>query len=123
MAPNPHTLHHPISHADMREALDNAAANKRVVAGGHWLYSGAHDSEGYPVVRIGSRTDGTRRMVNLFDVACDFYKGASPGTQWDHTCHMEGCWNPQHARAVTQKVNLANRVGYKTKLRGKGIRT
>lgn len=97
-----------------RSDVDNVLAHVRK-QGGHWIYGGASDKDGYGVVRTGSRTDGTRRMQPAAVVVYEHYHGPVPaGYEVDHECHVRGCVAPKHLRAVPKSVNLANRQRYAT---------
>lgn len=95
-----------------RSDIDNVLA-RVTKRGGHWIYGGAKDKDGYGTTRTGSRKDGTRKMRAAHIVVYEHYKGRVPaGTTVDHTCHVRGCVNPAHLKAATETQQLNNRQGY-----------
>lgn len=74
------------------------------VDNGCWLWSGGHTSGGYPVFRIGSLKDGTRRQIGAHVFACVLRHGPMPaGHDAHHTCRNKGCVNPDHLVPVNQR--------------------
>ncbi len=77
-----------------RERFDTKVVRQE---SGCWTWSGGHTKSGYPVFRIGSTKDGSRRQVGAHVYACELRHGAMPaGHQAHHLCHNRGCVNPEH---------------------------
>lgn len=75
-----------------------------------WL--GFKDKNGYGYFRIGSLTDGSRRVVLAHRFAYELTKGPIPeGLQLDHLCRNPPCVNPGHLEAVTVRENLYRGIG------------
>jgi hypothetical protein len=73
---------------------------------GCWIWTGALSHNGYGTLQIGSRSDGTRRMVRAHRLAYELFVGPIPeGHEIDHHCSVRRCCNPSHLEAVTQSVN------------------
>ena len=77
-----------------------------------WLWLGSSDSLGYGGLRVGSRTDGTRRMVAAYRLSYEHFIGQIPeGLSLDHLCRNPSCVNPEHLEAVTHRENVLRGVG------------
>ena len=83
-----------------------------------WIWTVGLDVGGYGQVKIGSRTDGTRRNVAAHRVAYELLIGPiSDGLTLDHLCHdpdacrldkecpHRRCVNPAHLEPVTKGEN------------------
>jgi len=88
-------------------ALARVAGKYIVDAAGCWNWTGKLDEDGYPKrIRVGSRTEGTRRQVRVHRWLC-----IETGMQIDddlvpdHLCRNRRCINPAHAEPVTRLVN------------------
>lgn len=69
---------------------------------GCWLWTGAHNDQGY-----GQLWFGARRMVYAHRWAYERYVGPIPeGYDIDHLCKNSGCCNPAHLEAVTHRENI-----------------
>jgi hypothetical protein len=80
---------------------------KIVVAdSGCLIWMGAHDREGYAVVRMGSRR--TRRFLRpLHAVLYEAFFGSIPlGLVPDHTCRVRDCVNVLHLEPMTSGENV-----------------
>lgn len=78
-----------------------------------WIYTGARSRYGYGKVWVGSKADGTNRMVSVHIVVWENTHGRVPeGMELDHLCRQPPCHNPDHLEPVTHRENL---------LRGEGI--
>lgn len=99
---------------------------------GCWLYRGAHSQSGYrgvfyPCVRLGSRSDGTRRVWRLNRLMAMLYHGPAdlpqrteePFLGWlerlrvyyqgmdaSHGCDHAGCINPEHLSFAGHRANV-----------------
>lgn len=77
-----------------------------VVANGCWEWQLFKDEDGYGYMKLGSRTDGTRRQERAHRFAYECFVAAIPaGLQIDHLCRNRSCVNPEHMEPVTQLVN------------------
>lgn len=64
------------------------------------------DKDGYGQFKIGSRKDGSRRMVRAHRWAYEQFVCDIPdGLQIDHLCRNRRCVNPEHLEPVTGLVN------------------
>jgi hypothetical protein len=74
---------------------------------GCWCWLGALDSDGYAAqMKIGSRTDGSRRQVKPHRWIYEQERGKiGEGLVIDHLCRNRRCVNPEHMEAVTPLVN------------------
>ena len=84
-----------------------------------WLWMGAHNTNGYGSLIIGSRTDGTRKVVGAPRFAYETLVGPIPeGLEPDHLCRNPGCVNPSHLELVTHHTNvLRGSAGVRQKLK------
>jgi hypothetical protein len=85
-------------------------ANKTVIDGDCWRFTGAHNADGYGLVMTGSRIDGSRRVRNVHQVAYEELVGPVPdGLELDHVytrgCRFRDCWRPEHLEPVTHWEN------------------
>lgn len=78
-----------------------------VMPNGCWEWRGTHDKDGYGHFRIGSRTNGSLRMVLAHRFAYETLVGPIPeGLQLDHLCRNTPCVNPLHLEVVTLQENI-----------------
>lgn len=78
----------------------------RLDLGPCWLWTGTDNGDGYGVMRVGSRNDGTRRQVKAHRLAYELLVGPIPqGMQPDHLCRNRACVNPTHIEPVTSGEN------------------
>lgn len=85
-------------------------AKYRIVCGpGCWDWIARLDRDGYGArVKVGSRTDGTRREVRPHRWFYEHVVGPIPaGLVPDHLCRNRKCVNPGHMEPVTPLVNHA----------------
>lgn len=67
---------------------------------GCWIWTGAHNSKGYPQIRMRSRTRYTHRVIY------EFFNGIiPPGQQVHHRCMNPSCVNPAHLESMTADRN------------------
>lgn len=75
-----------------------------------WIWMGSVRGRGehkYGSIRIGSRQDGTRKLVSTHTVMWEWVNGPIPdGLEIDHLCQVKLCCNPRHLEAVTHLENL-----------------
>ena len=68
------------------------------------LWTGGTTVNDYPVMRVGSKSDGTRCMAMVYRLFYERFKGLIPtGYTIDHLCRVHRCVNPEHLEAVTNK--------------------
>ncbi len=73
---------------------------------GCWEWQGSLTRKGYGQFHVGSRRDGSRRMVRAHIFAYETEIGIIPeGLQLDHLCRNHACVNPAHLEPVTGSVN------------------
>ena len=69
-------------------------------------WTGNVQPRGYGMVRVGSRTDGSRRMMLAHRRAFELANGPIPeGMQVMHLCNNKLCCNPDHLRLGTNSEN------------------
>lgn len=74
---------------------------------GCWLWMLRLNGSGYGSLTIGSRLDGTRKVLGVHRVAYEIFKGAIPeGLEIDHNCQNKACVNPDHLEVVTHRHNI-----------------
>lgn len=72
-----------------------------------WVWTGNLTTEGYGSIRVGSRTDGTRRMRHAHRVAYEAKYGDFPSNMDpDHLCRVRACCNPEHIQPVSHSENV-----------------
>lgn len=95
-------------------------AKVQIADNGCWHWTGWITESGYPQIQVNRKSTRAHRWVYNICVAPLLAKPGEPGhLQVDHMCHNEDescsggkrclhrrCVNPNHLRAVTQKVNV-----------------
>jgi hypothetical protein len=71
-----------------------------------WPWNGASTSAGYGYFRIGSLTDGSRRMILAHRYACKITHGLADNRQALHRCDYKPCCNPAHVYPGTHTDNM-----------------
>lgn len=67
---------------------------------------------GYPQIGIGSRKDGSRRIVYAHRLSYETFVASIPAEyQVDHLCRNKCCINPLHLEAVTEAENIRRAGG------------
>lgn len=87
---------------EMRPLIERIYA-KVEESDGCWVWQGA-TSNGYGVVGLGRRTDGTGKAHR---VLYELLVGpVPPGMELDHLCRNRRCVNPDHLEPVTRQENI-----------------
>lgn len=83
-----------------------------------YVWTGTKNPKGYGVLGVGSRTDGTRRVVLAHRLAWELVKGPiQPGLDALHSCDNPPCVRFSHLFLGTQADNMADMAN---KGRGRG---
>jgi len=81
-----------------------------VVSGGHWLWTGSTDKDGYGGIQIPVGKGG-QKYEPAHILAYKLYKGRVPrGMVVMHTCDTPRCVNPAHLKLGTTAMNIADKV-------------
>lgn len=76
-----------------------------------WLWTGAASPEGYGAFGVGSKRDGTSRVVRAHRFAYEETVSPVPeGFELDHLCNNRSCVNPAHLEPVTHEENIRRAV-------------
>jgi HNH endonuclease len=75
-----------------------------------WPYLGKPNNSGYVFTNVGSRKNGTRKMVSAARLICERFHGPMPEDyEPDHQCKTRHCLNPDHIQAVPRSLNRSAR--------------
>lgn len=92
------------------QALMTRLLRRTVKTRGCWLWIGSKTKKGYGHIRIGSRADGSRRVVLVHRLSYELHIGPIPkGHGVLHTCDTPPCIKPTHLFTGTNTDNVADR--------------
>ena len=90
----------------MKPPLERILSRITITEKGCWEWNGAKASEGYGHIRVGSRRDGSSRLVGTHILVYKALIGEVPeGKELDHLCRNHPCCNPDHLEPVTRREN------------------
>jgi hypothetical protein len=79
----------------------------KVTASGCWEWKLFRNALGYGVVGVGSRTNGTKKLMSAHRLSWTVYKGPIPlGLCVLHRCDNPPCINPEHLFLGTNEDNM-----------------
>lgn len=86
----------------LRERIEAKLAEKIIVTGFCWLWTGSLNDRGYGDFRVGAKMERAHRAVYHYLV------GVEPPEHLvaNHLCKIRNCVNPDHIEFVTQKENV-----------------
>lgn len=83
-----------------------------------WIGGHVRNKDGYVLLTVGSRKDGTRRRTSAHRISYLCFKGAiPPEKEIDHLCFNRACFNPSHLEAVTTSENVLRAVPRRPKFK------
>jgi hypothetical protein len=86
---------------------ERARPEGATVSGNCWVWSGALDKKGYPVIGVSGLSSRAHNAAYVLA------KGPLPeGMVLDHLCRVPACINPDHLEAVTNAVNVLRGGGF-----------
>jgi hypothetical protein len=90
---------------------------------GCWFWVGGVCPGGYACLRVGSRTDGSRRGARGHVLSFEHYHGPVPtGMEVCHRCDQPSCVNPDHLFAASHRDNMRDAARKKRLGRARGLR-
>jgi len=93
-----------------KPVADRIRANVRRTKSGCWIWLGAKLHDGYGLITVGSRTNGTRISRRVHRVAYEIFIGSLPRRLLVcHSCDTPLCVNPEHLFLGTHKDNHQDR--------------
>lgn len=76
------------------------------IEGGCGIWTGYRSPYGYGRFGVGSKIDGTRKVVEAYRWSYEQSCGPVPaGMTLDHLCKNPPCVNPSHLEVVTRRIN------------------
>jgi hypothetical protein len=98
--------------------FDGPVPEHRPELGPCWSWIASTNSKGYGQIMVGSRVDGTRKLVRAHRLAYELLVGHIPTdaeagyrVTLDHLCRNHGCVNPAHLEVVSHRENVLRGVG------------
>lgn len=92
---------------DIKEAIQKIENSVVISANGCLLSNYGLMENGYSLITIGSRKDGTRKNWLAHRLFYTYYKGdIEKGLDLDHLCRSRNCVNVNHLEQVTRKENV-----------------
>ena len=74
-----------------------------------WNYTGVKNRKGYGKIRVGSRKDGSRKMVSTHRLAWELTNGSIPDSMHVlHHCDNPSCIKPGHLFLGTNQDNMTD---------------
>src|ERR1700721_2858484 len=78
---------------------------------GCYIWLGYMEPNGYGKIKVGYKSEGTRRTTWAHLASYEHFIGPIPdGMDLDHKCRVRCCVNPNHLEPVTRKENVARGV-------------
>lgn len=101
----------------MRPVVERLLSRVEVVPGplssACWVWRGGGKRNGYGVIGLGSRSDGSKRTELVHRVAYEAWVGELvEGLTIDHLCRNRRCVCPEHLEQVSNRENILRGVGW-----------
>lgn len=96
----------------MKPAVDRFWAKVRKLGeSACWIWTARKDRKGYGQFRVGSKRDGTRRLIFAHQFSFELAGGLiGEGQVVDHVCRNPSCVNPGHLQTITRRKNWENGI-------------